>query len=120
LLGLLAINDVRGFFYHERLDVLRPRIEGLAYLFRVAMPLINSSDTTEGPTAVVQCQLKNMRSNAEPLEAACEASEKIMKCPWSNCRSDFVFAPVRTLLGRQLIRLSGPVPLTYAIAKILC
>jgi NitT/TauT family transport system substrate-binding protein len=34
------------------------------------MSLINSSDTTEGPTAVVQCQLNNMRSNPEPLETA--------------------------------------------------
>ena len=53
------------------------------------MPLINSGDAAEGPTAVVQCQLNNMRSNPEPLEAACEASAKIVERPWSNRRSDF-------------------------------
>ena len=78
-----------SFLCGQRLDVLRPGFEGFAYFSHVTMPLINSRDTTERPTAVVQCQLNNMRSNPEPLEAAGEASAKIMKRPWRDCWRDF-------------------------------
>src|SRR5262245_14471992 len=53
------------------------------------MSLINSSDATVGASTVVQCQLNDMRSNPEPLEAACEASAEIVKCPRSDRRDDF-------------------------------
>jgi hypothetical protein len=90
-----------GFLYCQRLDVLRPGLEGLAHLSRVAMPLINSSDAAKGPTAVVQCQLNNMRSNPEPLEAACEASAKIVERPWLDRRSDFCLCA--TMVAKRTI-----------------
>ena len=50
---------------------------------------------------MVQCQLNNMRSNPEPLEAAREASAKIMKRPWSDCRSDFCLCA--TMVAKRMI-----------------
>ena len=76
-------------------------LEGFAHFSHVTMPLINSRDTTERPTAVVQCQLDNMRSNPEPLEAAREASAKIMKRPWSDRRSDFCLCA--TMVAKRTI-----------------
>jgi hypothetical protein len=69
------------FLNCQRLDVLRPQLEGLSHFLHVTMPLIYSGHTAEGPTAVVQCQLYNMWSNPEPLQSACEAAAKIVQRP---------------------------------------
>jgi hypothetical protein len=56
-----------GLLGCQRLNVLRPKLEGLSHLLRVTVPLIDSGDTAESTAAVVQCELNNMRSNAESL-----------------------------------------------------
>lgn len=56
-----------GFHCCQCFNVLRPQFEGLSHLPRVTMPLIDSSDTAESAAAVVQRQLDDVRSNAEPL-----------------------------------------------------
>lgn len=43
-----------GFFIYQDPDVLRPQLESLSHLFRIAMTLINSSDSAECPAAMVQ------------------------------------------------------------------
>ena len=82
-----GLDSLRSVFDHQFFNVVCPRLESDAFLFRVDGTIINACHTSLMPTNVIHNCLNYMGLTAEFNHTGNGRAPEIMKCPASNFRT---------------------------------